>query len=154
MKKSILLVALLATFGVAQAVEVGVLGAKDESHQDQGKDHSHYGLTVGEQFGKVSVEGEFSVLNQSGNDQEKYSVIAGYDVYKLGFVTLTPKAGVSYLSNTGNVADGYAIRAGVGASVPLSDSVKAGVDFYHQYGQNRVSAYDGNTIQASVKYAF
>jgi hypothetical protein len=154
MKKGVLLVALLATFGLAQAVEVGVFGAKDESHQDQGKNHSHYGLTVSEQIGKVSVEGEYSRMNQSGNNQDKYSVIAGYDVYKLGFVTLTPKVGASYLNNAGTTADGYAVRVGLGASAPLADHVKFGVDFYRQYGQDRVNAYDGNTVQASIKYAF
>ena len=154
MKKGILLIALLATFGVAQAVEVGVFGAKDESHQDSGKNHSHYGVTAGEQFGKVSVEGEFSRLNQSGNNQDKYSVVAGYDICKLGNVTLTPKVGASYLNNVGSTADGYALRVGAGASVPLGGGFKAGVDFYRQYGQDRVSAFDGNTVQASLKYSF
>ena len=154
MKKGILLIALLATFGVAQAVEVGAFGAKDESHQDSGKNHSHYGVTAGEQFGKVSVEGEFSRLNQDSNKQDKYTAIVGYNVYTLGNVTLTPKVGGSYLNNTGTTEDGFAWRVGAGASVPLGGGFKAGVDFYRQYGQNRVSAFDGNTVQASVKYAF
>jgi hypothetical protein len=152
--KKLVVAALVAVSFAAGAVEVGVFGAKDESHQDLGKNHSHYGVTVGEQYGPVSVEGEFSRMSQNTNNQDKYSVVAGYNVAKLGNVTFTPKVGVAYLNNEGSTSDGFALRVGAGASVPLASKVTAGVDIYRQYGQDRVSTFDGNTVQASIKYSF
>ena len=63
------------------------------------------------------------------------------------------KAGVAYLNNqTGS--DGYAITAGVGASVPVYKDLSATVDYRRQEGQNRVSAFDGNQIAVGLKYSF
>ena len=72
---------------------------------------------------------------------------------KFGPVTVTPKLGAAYLNNqTG--ADGYAMTVGVGASMPVTKSVAFTVDAARQYGQDRVSAFDGNRVTAGLKYKF
>jgi len=92
MKKLVLLATLMAAFGVASAVEVGVNGSID-NYSD--KDRSGAGLTVGQHFGKFSITTEAD--REIKRNLDKFSGIAGYDVVTLGTATLTGKAGVTYL---------------------------------------------------------
>lgn len=149
MKK--ILFATLATLALsASAVEVGVNGIRDYSGTS---DRTGYGFTLGEKFGAVGVEGGYNRFTQGANDQDRYSLVGSYDVTKIGPVTLAVKAGVAYLNNqTGS--NGYALTAGVGASVPVYKSLAATVDYRRQEGQNRVSAFDGNQVAVGLKYAF
>ena len=149
MKK--ILFATLATMAIsASATEVGVNGLRDYSGAT---DRTGYGVTVGEKFGKFGAEVGFNRFTKGTNDQDRYSLVASYDVTKVGPVTLAVKAGVAYLNNqTGS--DGYAITAGVGASVPVYKDLSATVDYRRQEGQNRVSAFDGNQIAVGLKYSF
>ena len=142
------LIALAAT--AASALEVGVTTTRDYS---QATDRNGYGLTLGQKFGAVGVTAGFERMTTGTNDQDRFSLVAGYDVAKFGPVTVTPKVGVAYLNNQ-TTADGYALTVGVGASVPVTKQVSLGVDFARQYGQDRVQAFDGNRVTAGVKFNF
>lgn len=134
----------------ASALEVGVSTTADYSGADKS---TGYGLTVGKQTGALSVTGGFERFTKGENDQDRYSVVAGYDVAKFGPVTVTPKLGVAYLNNqTG--ANGYAMTVGVGTSMPITKSVAFTVDAARQYGQDRVNAFDGNRVTAGLNYKF
>jgi Gram-negative porin len=145
-----ILFATLATLALsASAVEIGVNGTRDYS----GTDRTGYGLTLGQKFGAVGVEAGYDRFTKGTNDQDRYSLVGSYDVTKIGPVTLAVKGGVAYLNNqTGS--NGYALTAGVGASVPVYKSLAATVDYRRQEGQNRVSAFDGNQVAVGLKYAF
>ena len=147
--KKLLFVALLTASLGASALEIGVTGTRDYS----GVDRTGYGLTVGQKAGAVGVTGGFERFTTGTNDQDRYSLVVGYDVAKLGVVTVTPKVGVAYLNNQ-TTADGYAMTVGVGASVPVTKQVSVGLDVARQYGQDRVSQFDGNRVTAAVKYSF
>lgn len=134
----------------ASAVEVGVTATRDYSGA---QDRNGGGITIGEKFGAVGITGGFERFTKGTNDQDRYSLVAGYDVAKLGVFTITPKVGVAYLNNQGS-ADGYAMTVGVGTSVPVAKQVSLGLDYARQYGQDRVSQFDGNRLTASVKYSF
>ena len=147
MKKLVILAAMVAAFS-AQAAEVGLTGTRDYS----GDNRNGYGVTIGDKFGAVGLTAGVERFNQ-GDRQDRYSVVAGYDVAKLGSVTITPKVGAAYLSN--RAADnGYAMTVGVGASVPVTKTVSLGLDVARQYGQARVDQFDGNRVTASVRYGF
>ena len=149
MKK--ILFATLATLAFsASAVEVGVTGTRDYSGTS---DRTGYGITLGQKFGAVGVEAGYDRFTQSTNDQDRYSLVASYDVTKIGPVTIAVKGGVAYLNNQ-TVANGYAVTAGVGASVPVVKNLAATVDYRRQEGQNRVSAFDGNQVAVGLKYSF
>ena len=149
MKK--ILFATLATLAFsASAVEVGVTGTRDYSGTS---DRTGYGITLGQKFGAVGVEAGYDRFTQSTNDQDRYSLVASYDVTKIGPVTIAVKGGVAYLDNQ-TVANGYAVTAGVGASVPVVKNLAATVDYRRQEGQNRVSAFDGNQVAVGLKYSF
>jgi hypothetical protein len=145
-----ILFATLATLALsASAVEVGVTGTRDYS----GTDRTGYGVTLGQKFGAVGVEAGFDRFTSGTNDQDRYSVVGSYDVTKVGPVTIAVKGGVAYLNNqTGS--NGYAVTAGVGASVPVVKNLAATVDYRRQEGQNRVSAFDGNQVAVGLKYSF
>jgi hypothetical protein len=149
MKK--ILFATLATLALsASAVEVGVTGTRDYSGTS---DRTGYGVTLGQKFGAVGVEAGYDRFTQSTNDQDRYSLVASYDVTKIGPVTVAVKGGVAYLNNQ-TVANGYAVTAGVGASVPVVKNLAATVDYRRQEGQNRVNAFDGNQVAVGLKYSF
>ena len=134
----------------ASAVEFGVTGTRDYSGTS---DRTGYGITLGQKFGAVGVEAGYDRFTQSTNDQDRYSVVGSYDVTKIGPVTLAIKGGVAYLNNQ-TVANGYAVTAGLGASVPVVKNLAATVDYRRQEGQNRVSAFDGNQVAVGLKYSF
>ena len=142
------LIALAAT--AASALEVGVTTTSDYSGVDK---RAGYGLTVGKQAGALSVTGGFERFTKGSNDQDRYSVTAGYDVAKFGPVTVTPKVAVAYLNNQTS-ANGYALAVGVGASVPVTKQIDFTLDTARQYGQKRVQESDGNTVVAGLKYKF
>ena len=149
MKK--ILFATLATLAFsASAVEVGVTGTRDYSGTS---DRTGYGVTLGQKFGAVGVEAGYDRFTQSTNDQDRYSVVGSYDVTKIGPVTLAVKAGVAYLDNQ-TVANGYAVTAGVGASVPVVKNLAATIDYRRQEGQKSVNAFDGNQVAVGLKYSF
>ena len=142
------ILALAAT--AASALEVGVTATRDYSGADN---RNAGGVTIGQSYGKVGVTAGFERFTRGANDQDRYSLVAGYDVAKVGPVVVTPKVGAAYLNNqTG--ADGYAMTVGVGARVPVTKQVSVGLDVARQYGQDRVSAFDGNRVTAGVTYKF
>ena len=149
MKK--ILFATLATLAFsASAVEVGVTGTRDYSGTS---DRTGYGVTLGQKFGAVGVVAGYDRFTQSTNDQDRYSVVGSYDVTKIGPVTLAVKGGVAYLNNQTS-SNGYAVTAGVGASVPVVKNLAATIDYRRQEGQKSVNAFDGNQVAVGLKYSF
>jgi hypothetical protein len=141
------LIALAAT--AASALEVGVTAAREYV----GTNSNGAGITVGQKFGKVGVTAGFERFTKEAADQDRLSLTAGYDIAKFGPVTITPKVGVAHLNNSAAV-NGYALTVGVGAGVPLSKTVDFTVDARRQYGQDRVQAFDGNTVAAGLRVKF
>ena len=137
----------LAAFS-ASAVEVGVNGSYDFDSSRPGA-----GVTVGEKFGKFGVTAGFDRYTK-GTDQDKFSLVGSYDVATIAKTTVAVKAGAAYLSNTGNVADGYAALVGVGASYPLTKTVALTADYRYQAGQSKVNQFNGSTVALGAKYSF
>lgn len=149
MKKFAIATAIALAATAASALEVGVTTARDYA----GTDRNAAGVTVSQKFGAVNVTAGFDRATLGTNDQDRYSVVAGVDVAKLGAVTVGVRAGGAYLNNqTG--ADGYAAVVGVGASVPVTKQVSLTVDVTRQYGQDRVQSFDGDRVTAGLKYRF
>ena len=149
--KKFALASLLALAAVsASAVEVGVT-AVDQTTPNPNR--YGYGVTVGENFGAYNVTAGISRFNREANDQTRISLVGSREVYKAGPVSLTGRLGYAYLNNqTGE--DGSALTVGVGASAPITKQVSVGLSVDRQYGQNRVSSFDGNVITAGLKYRF
>jgi hypothetical protein len=149
MKKFAIATAIALAATAASALEVGVTTARDYA----GDNRNAAGFTVGQKFGAVSMTAGFDRATLGTNDQDRYSVVAGVNVAKLGPVTVGVRAGGAYLNNqTG--ADGYAAVVGVGASVPVTKQVSLTVDVTRQYGQDRVQSFDGDRVTAGLKYRF
>ena len=149
MKKTAIATILALAAVSAQALEVGVSTTADYSGVNKS---TGYGLTLSKPVGKFGVTAGFDRFT-AGSNQDRYSLVAGYDVAKFGPVTLTPKLGVAYLNNQRG-ADGSAITVGVGASMPLTKTVSMTLDVARQYGQSRVQGSDGNAVTAGLAYRF
>ncbi len=149
MKKFAIATMIALAASAASALEVGVTTARDYA----GTDRNAVGLTIGQTVGAVSVTAGFDRATGGTNDQDRYSLVAGYNVAKLGPVSVAVKGGAAYLNNqTGQ--DGYAALVGLGASLPLNKNTALTVDATRQYGQDRVNSFDGNRVTAGVKYSF
>jgi opacity protein-like surface antigen len=149
MKKIILATTLVLAATTASAVEVGVTATRDYS----GDNRNFGGITIGQKYGTIGVTAGFERSTVGSNDQDRYSLVAGYDVAKLGPVTVTPRLGVAFLDNQSS-SNGYAMTVGIGASVPVTKQVSVGLAVDRQYGQDRVNQFDGNRVTAAVKYSF
>jgi opacity protein-like surface antigen len=149
MKKFAIATMIALAASAASALEVGVTAGRDYA----GTSRNVAGLTVGQNLGPVGVTVGVDRATQGANDQDRYSLVAGYNVAKFGAVTLTPKVGAAYLSNQRG-SDGYAMTVGIGASMPLTKQVTVGVDYARQYGQDRVQSFDGDRVTAGVTYRF
>lgn len=142
------LIALAAT--AASALEIGVTSTRDYAGDVS---RNGGGVTLSEKVSGVGITAGFERSTKGENDQDRYSVTAGYDIAKLGSVTVTPKIGVAYLNN--QVGDnGYAMTVGVGASLPVTKQVSLTADVARQYSQDRVQSFDGNRVTVGLKYKF
>lgn len=146
MKKIVIASVLSVAAFASNAVEIGLVGSRKNQVDS-------VGITAGQTFGKVDVTAGFDRAFSSINRQDRYSVVGGYEVAKLGTVAVNAKAGAAYLENQVG-SNGYALTVGVGASLPITKQVSVGVDVYRQYGQSRVTAFDGTYATANVKYSF
>lgn len=166
MKKILIATAIALAATAASALEVGITTTRDYSTSatvDCGfiagpstcatQNRNSTGITVGEKFGKVGVAAGFERFTKGTNDQDRFSLTAGYDVAKISTATVAVKTGVAYLNNqTGS--NGYAMTVGAGVTVPVTKQVSVGLDVARQYGQDRVSQFDGNRVTAGVTYRF
>jgi opacity protein-like surface antigen len=150
--KKIALATLLALAAVtASAVEVGVTTQRDYS---QNPNRNGFGITLGQKFDKVSVTGGYERYTQNANDTDRYSLVGGYDVAKVGVFTITPKIGVAYVDPT-TTRNGWQASVGVGASVDLTKTVALTADYRYQTAlQHRVDNFNGNVISAGLKVSF
>jgi hypothetical protein len=149
MKKTLIATTLALAVTAASALEVGVQMGRDFSSPNR----NYGGVTLGHAVGPASVTLGYDRTTVSGNDQTRWSLVAGYDLMKIGPVTVTPLLGGAFLDNqTGS--DGLAMTAGVGASMPVTDRIRAVVDWSHQLGQSRVNASNGNRISVGIRYLF
>lgn len=131
----------------------------------QGTDRTEYGITVGEKFGRLGLTAGFARSNGGSpitqptdgaykdQVQDRYSLVAGYDVARVGPATITPKLGVAYLNNARDT-DGYAMTVGVGASLPVTKKISLTADYARQYGQDRVNQFNGNRVTVGAIYKF
>jgi len=131
------------------ALEVGVTGTRDYS----GSDRNFGGITVGENFGRFGVTLGAERSTVGDNDQNRFSLVSGYDVVNFGPVVVTPRLGVAYLDNQTS-SDGYAATVGVEASTLITKQVRASLAVDRQYGQDRVNQFDGNRVTVGLKYRF
>ena len=147
--KKIALAALATVSISASALEVGINGVESTA---QGHRYGA-GVTVGEQIAGFGVTAGVSRMIREANDQTRWSLVADKQVFALGPVGLNARAGVAWLDNRTST-DGGAVTLGAGVSMPVTKKVSVGVSVDHQYGQTRVSKFDGNIITAGVKVGF
>ena len=142
---------LLASSAItAQALEVGVSTTADYSGATKS---TGYGLTLSKPVGAFSVTAGFDRFTAGNNDQDRYSLVTGYDIAKFRGITLTPKLGPAYLNNQAS-ASGYAMTVGAGVTMPITKTVSLSLDVARQYGQDRVKSSDGNTVTTGLAYRF
>ena len=149
MKKIVLLAALMSAFGIAQAVDLGVTGGRDYALP-----HSNdYGITLGQKFGNYSVTAGFDDVKHVGLKENRYSLVAGYDIYSFAGNTVTAKAGGAYIKDEG-VKSGWAGSVGAGLTVPVAKNVALTADYRYQQTQKRIDTYTGNNVSVGVKVSF
>ena len=151
MKKIALATLLAVAVGSASAVELGLTTQRDYS---QTPNRNGFGITLGQKYDKVSVTGGFERYTQDSNDMNRYSLVGGYDIAKVGDLTITPKVGVAFIDPT-TTSSGWQGSVGVGASYAIAKNVAITADYRYQSAfQSSVNNFDGNVISAGVKVGF
>ena len=149
MKKLAIMTAMLIAAGTASALDLGVRGVHT------GNDSADLvGVTVGQKFGPIGVEGAFDRTTRGVGSVNKWSLVGSYDVATLAGVTVAPKLGVSVINPSQGIPDGAALSVGVGALYPLTKHVALVADYAYQRGQRREYTFNGNLVSAGVKYSF
>ena len=149
MKKIAIATIIALAAGAASALELGVTAARDYA----GNNQNGFGISVGDKAGKLGGALGFQRFDRGTNDYDRYSLTGSYDVANIGPATVAVTAGGAYLQpKVGQT--GYAMTVGAGVSVPVTKAVSFGVDFARQYGQDRVSQFDGNMVTAGLKVSF
>lgn len=154
MKKVLLALALsMGLIGTASAVNFGVNGGVVTGGNDGGL----AGVTVGEKFGKISVDAGYARGWQDLTTSNRWTLVAGYDVARVSGVTVTPKIGYAYLDNSNTAIKNSAPSAsaglvGVGVSYPVAKQISATADYAYQFSGS--SNNNANVITAGLKYSF
>ena len=134
----------------ASALELGVTAARDYAGRN---DQNGFGITVGDKAGKLGGTVGIQRFSQGTTDYDRYTIIGSYDVANIGPATVAVKGGAAYMDpRTGS--NGFAAVVGAGVSVPLNKTFSVGLDVTRQYGQDRVSQFDGNMVTAGLKMSF
>lgn len=149
MKKTLIASLIALSTLSANALEVGVTASRDYA----GTDRNGGGITVGQTFGRYTATAGVERFTRGNNDQDRYTLMGGYSVGNVGPVGIGLKAGVAYMDNQRG-ADGYALVAGLGSTLPITNQVAATLDYTRQYGQRRVESSDSGKITAGLKYTF
>ena len=155
MKKLLVTISLLATFGVSSALELGINASSDRNDPDHS--NAGFGLTLGEHFGKVSVTGEVDSYAKTGIT--KTSGVVGYDVMSFGPVTATVKGGAVWVDQQTNAYNtvknnGLAGLYGAGVSLGVTKNIALTADYRYQVGNDTVKRYNDSSYLAGVKFAF
>ena len=146
--KKIVIATLLATAALAaSALEVGVIGAREYT----GTNSNGAGITLGTKLGSAGLTA--GIERNDTLDQTRLSVVADRSLTTIGPVTVLARAGVAHLNNKVG-ADGYALTVGAGAQYALTKSTAVTLAFDRQYGQDRVSVFDGNRVTLGLKTSF
>ena len=150
MKKLIVLAAMLAALGSAQAVEIGINGT---SGNYTTQPILGYGLTVGQQFCNASVTASVTLDNKS--NVNKYGVVGAYDVVTYKTITFYVEGGASYLINDSIGVESRIVGlAGIGASVPINKNLSVYSEYTYQHGNSNANLYNGSSLITGVKYSF
>lgn len=148
MKKVFILSILAAASFAVSALEVGIHGSHDYAHE-----RNTVGVSVTTRKDVLSTSFGFDRVANTANDQNRFSVGVGYNVFSLGQVKIAAKVGAHYLDNQVG-SDGYAMSMGVGFTVPVVAKVDAVLDVTRQFSQERVKASDGNRVSMGLVYKF
>ena len=148
--KKIAIASIIALAAVsASALEVGVT----TSTSFAGADRAATGATVGTSLAGFGVTAGVEKFTKGANDQTRWSLVADRALTTVGPVALSARAGVAFLDNQSST-DGYALVVGAGASLPVTKQVSLDLGVARQYGQKRVSGFDGNVATLGLKYKF
>lgn len=148
--KNILIAATIALAATAaSAVDVGVTVGRDYADTNR----NVAGVTVGQKLANDVVVTAGYERTNAGEDQNRYSATAGFELARLGQVAFSPKVGVAYLDNSKS-GDGYAMTVGFGAELPLTPALSLTADISRQFGQDRVEQFNGNRFTTGLKYSF
>lgn len=154
MKKVLLALALsLGLISAASAVELGINGGGITGGNAGGL----AGVTIGEHFGKFSVEAGYARGWQEVTTTDRWTLVGGYDVAKVSGVVITPKIGYAYIDNSptnsaNRVPSASAGLVGLGLTFPITKQVAATADYAYQFSSN--SNNTGNVLTAGLKYKF
>ena len=151
MKKLVLALVLAGAVSSAYALDLGIVGTTDVVN-GQGATRNGFGINVTQHFTHgLSLTGEYDRQTKTGLN--KWDLIGGYDVTKIGAATLTAKAGLAYV-DPAQGQTGYAGLVGAGVTLPVTQNVSATADYRYQYGQDRVKFDNGNSVLVGLKYTF
>lgn len=149
MKKFLIATSLALASVAASAWTLGVHAGRDFSSTNQ----NTVGISAGTQLGAVSGTVAYDRTLGDGALQNRFSVVGGYQVIKVGPVAVSARLGGAYLNNVGQT-NGYAMTYGAGLSMPVAKNVNAVLDVDRQHGQDRVDQYDGNRVNLGLRYSF
>lgn len=145
-KKMMAVAALSSVAFTASAIEFGVVGGGVSGSNAGGL----AGVTVGEKWKSFGVTAGYSQAWLSQGDQNRWTLVASYDVFKTSSFSVAGKLGYAYLNQTG--LSGSAGLVGFGVEVPVNTKVAVTADYAYQFAQN--SANNGNVLTAGLKYKF
>lgn len=133
----------------ASAVELGVRGTASGASNMA----ASAGVTIGQKFGKLGVEGAFDRTTRGTENVNRWSFVGSYDLLNLGPVTMAGTVGVA-LVDPANSSNGGAVTLGANAVLPVSKQFSLVGGYYYQSGADRVSFANGNYFTFGARYSF
>lgn len=154
MKKALAAVTLtMGLIGTASAVTLGVNGGV----MTGGNDGGLAGVTVGDKWGKFGLDAGFARGWGQDTTSDRWTLMAGYDLIKLGDVTVAPKVGYGYIDNSNttianNSPSASVAIVGLGGSLPITKNIAITADYAYQFSGS--SNNNANVITGGLKYSF
>jgi hypothetical protein len=149
MKKLVIASALIAaTVGTASALELGVSAGRDQT-----SDRNTASVSVGGKVGSLGVDVFTDRAYLRDGDLDRVGVMASRSLVKVAGVDIGARAGVAYVMPHAG-ANGYAVVYGVGAALPLTQTLSLTADFTRQTGEKAIEGLDGNRATVGLRVKF
>lgn len=151
MKKIIFAAAIISSFAMAHATEVGVSAVYDQVVSSNGLSVSVGGFDVAGFKAGVALSG----VRNAGVGYDEIAVTAEKQVFSVGPVVVAGKTSIGYVERTGTTdRTGYVMNLGANATYQLTNSLDAVITFERRFGQRIVNDLNGNMVAVGIVQKF
>lgn len=147
MKKVLAAIAIAATAGAASAADLTVSYNRDTTHKTNGG-----GIALSSTVQKVTVAASADRYKK-GTDVDAYGLSAGYEMFKLGKLSISGQLGASFL-DVERGKNGWAATVGLGVAYPLTKNFALVAEATRVMPEDKIKSQEATLVSFGLRTSF